>query len=222
MSQNDILQHIRQAAASETAAGRHEDRYSAQMKSAGASMYAAFCVALRAVPEHQGRKLDDAAVLRIYKSTKARGWWDEHLKAAKFVDAKGAAKRQAASYLIQWHTDPAAAEARHAQGKIQQLVAQKRLSKQKVATARSMNKATSAAPTAREAQMVVREAANAAHAGRELPFPDLAGEGATSLEDLLGEFNRLGAAVRKVKAANRQSALEILRVTAREIERYVP
>lgn len=215
---HEIETNIRAAAASEVAAGRHEDRYAAQMKSAGASMYAAFCAALKASPAFLGRVLDDKAILRHYQSTKPRPWWDERLAAAKFVDSKGAAKRQAAAYLIQWHVDPSAAEARHAQGKIQQLVAQKKLSAQRVKATRSMNKATSSAPTAREAQLVVKEAANAAHADRELPpvdAPDV------TVDALLGELNRLRSAVGKIKVEQRMAVFEILCVTSREVERYV-
>jgi hypothetical protein len=212
---HDIQQHIRQAAASEVAAGRHEDRYAAQMKSAGASMYAGFCLALRASDEFQGRKIDDKAILRLYQSTKPRPWWDEHLKAAKFVDSKGHANRHAATRLIQWHVDPGAAEARHAQGKVQQLVAQKKLAKQRTTAARGMN---SHEPTAREAQVLVQSAANSAHAGRELP-PTEAPE--TTAEDLMGELNRLISSARKVKAGERTAVFEIVRAAARDIERYI-
>lgn len=214
----EITNGIRSALASEEAAGRHEDRYDAQMKSAGASMYAAFSVALRASDEFQGRKIDDKAILRVYGSNKPRPWWDHHLKEAKAVTSKGAADRDRAKRLIQWHIDPAAALERRAKGQIQQLASQKRLNRQRNSDSRGMNSRPSE-PTAREARIVVEAAANAAHAGRELPGPD---EPVVTLEDLLGESSRINSAVRKILAANRGSAMTILRQCARQLELHVP
>lgn len=220
MSQaNDILQHIRQAAAHETAATRHEDRYEQQMKSAGASMYQAFSIALRASEQFQGRKIDDKAVLRIYQSTAPRKWWDAHLAAAKYPG------REDAKRLIQWHVDPAGAQARRAQHTIRTLAGKKRLASQRAA-------ATQGAPLRpkREevhAERITEGNVKAALAGRELR-PGLAvgsdvedgHSAAATVEDLLGELNRLSAAVRRVKAGERDAVLEILRVTAREVERH--
>lgn len=217
----DILTGIRSALASEDAAARHEGRYEAQMKSAGASMYIAFCEALRASEEFQGRKIDDKAILRLYASNKARPWWDEALKAAKAVNAKGDADRDRAMRLIQWHVDPGAALARRAQHTISVLASSKRLDRKRTSESRgSMTR--DRAPTAREAQLVVKAAANTAHSGRELPGAGPVEAEARDLQDLLGEVNRLSSAVRKVPAAHRAAAFEILKVTAREIERYVP
>lgn len=211
---NDILQHIRQASAHETAATRHEDRYEQQMKAAGASMYQAFCVALRASEQYHGRKIDDKAVLRIYQSTAPRKWWDEHLAAAKYPG------REEAKRLIQWHVDPAGAAARRAQHTIRTLAGKKRLAAQRTA-------ATQGAPVRPKREEVhsarITEAnTTAALAGRELPRGAEAEKEhaapAATMEDLLGELNRLSAAVRRVKAGERDAVLEILRVTAREVE----
>lgn len=82
-------------------------------KSAGASVWEAWCLAVRALPEMAGRKLDDKALARLFSSPKRRPWWDKHLAAVK-VEGKPAT-RDWASRTLQWHLDPDAARARRAQ-----------------------------------------------------------------------------------------------------------
>jgi len=221
---------IREALAHERTAGKAEESYAQKMKAAGASMFAAFRMACAAAPELKGRKVDEKALERLYLSTTARPWWDEHLKAAKLVTGKGAADRDTAKRLIQWHLDPGAAQARHMTRKVQQLAAQKRLAGQRVAETRGMNKATksgyygclppgSVVQLDHHAARITEAATVAALGGRELPMlaaPDNAG--AVTANDLLGECQRLISAARKVAAEDRATALEILRVTARELE----
>lgn len=218
MSQaNDILQHIRQAAAHETAATRHEDRYEQQMKSAGASMYQAFSIALRASEQFQGRKIDDKAVLRIYQSTAPRKWWDAHLAAAKYPS------RDEAKRLIQWHVDPAGAQARRAQHVLSVVASRKKLEKQRGAETRGSTLTPKPVREAAHSARITEANVTAALAGRELSQKEaLLGteNAAATVEDLLGELNRLSAAVRRVKAGERDAVLEILRVTAREVERH--
>lgn len=225
MSQSDILQHIRQAQAHADAAVRHEDRYGQQMRSAGASMYQAFTLALKTAPDYRGRKLDEKAILRLYKSTAPRPWWDAHLTAAKLVDASGRADRDRAKRLIQWHVDPNGAQERRAQAAMRALAGKKRIADQKVAQTRGEMRPKSApAREAAHSARITEANTTAALAGRELSRkePLLGTENATAtLDDLLGELNRISAAVRRVRAGERGPVLEILRVTAREVERYV-
>lgn len=86
--------------------------YEMKMKSAGASVWEAWALAVRAQPEYTGRKIDDKALVRIYESTKARPWWDSHLSAVK-VEGKPA-NREWAKRTMQWHLDPDAARVRRA------------------------------------------------------------------------------------------------------------
>lgn len=151
-------QHIRQASAHEDAAYRHENKLEEQMKAAGAEMYAAFAIAAKGSDELKGRKIDDKALLRLYKSTKPRPWWDAALKEAGFASSLGdKAARQKASYLIQWHVDVDAARARRSAGQLQQATAQQRLRKQRTASARSMT-SRSKAVTATEAARITKAA----------------------------------------------------------------
>lgn len=101
--------HARAASDALTAADR---TYEMKMKSAGASVWEAWTLAVRAQPEYQGRKLDDRALERIYESTKPRPWWDKQLSAVK-VEGKPA-NREWAKRTMQWHTDPDAARVRAA------------------------------------------------------------------------------------------------------------
>lgn len=86
--------------------------YEMKMKSAGASVWEAWALAVKSQPEFHGRKLDDKALVRIYESTKARPWWDRHLSAVK-IEGKPA-NREWAKRTLQWHVDPDAARARRA------------------------------------------------------------------------------------------------------------
>ena len=226
MSATAIQQAIRQAAAHEDAAGRHEDKYEQQMKAAGASMYEAFVLALRGAEEFQGRQIDDKAILRIYQSTKPRKWWDAQLIAAGLRSTrgdatKGHADRERATRLIQWHVDPLAAQGRRAQHALKEAARRKTLDKQgrgKTHGARVAPK--SQAREAAHAERVTQAANAAAHAGRTLPEEHEPVETAATLDDLLREVNRLSSAAKRVPADQRATVREILVVTAREVERY--
>jgi hypothetical protein len=226
MSAHAIQLAIREAAAHERTASKAEDTYAMKMKAAGASMFAAFKLACEAAPEFQGRRLDDKAMSRIYASTRPRPWWDTHLAAAGLVNAKGAPDRDRAKRLIQWDSDPSAAQARYMTGKVQQLAAQKRLSQQRVSETRGMNSRPKPAQAReasieRHAERITQASLNAAVGGRELPSLETRGTvPAIDLQNLLGECSRIQSAVKKVPAASRGDVFEILRVTAREIEGY--
>lgn len=205
----DIQNCIRAALANERAAAGHEDKYSNQMRSAGANMFHAFTLALKTAPEYVGRKIDDKAVLRIYKSTAPRKWWDEHLRHAKFLDGKGRPDRDHAARLLQWHVDPEGAQKRRAKHVMQVVASRKKVDKQRTQAARGST--LTHEPMTDE----MRELA------AELDATPRS-EPSVSTQDLLGECNRLQSAAKKVDPSHRGTALEILRVTAREIERYIP
>lgn len=205
----DVVQGIRQAAASERAAGSHEDKYANQMKSAGAAMYAAFRDAMMEQPDWKGRKIGEHVVKRVYESSKPRPWWDAYLEAAKFVDEKGAAKRDDARRLIQWHVDPAGAQTRRAQRQLQQAAAQRRLREKR----REASQGMTSSPKSEPSTATMRAIGNSA---TEEGVADV------SLEDLLGECSRLQSAAKKVEAGHRAEAMLAVRNAARQIERYVP
>ena len=207
----EVLQHIRHAAAAERAAGGHEDKYSNNMKSAGASMYAAFRTAMLAQPDYRGRKVEEHVVRRVYESTRPRPWWDAYLVEAKFTDEKGTPRRDTALRLIQWHLDPEAAIARRAQGQLQQAAAQKKLRQQRATKTRGM---TSCRESSAPNTAAMRELA------ADLGHPEDAP--AVTVNDLLGELARMNAAVRKIEPGSWAEALEALKTAARAIERYVP
>lgn len=228
-----VIQHIKQAAAHEDAAGRHVEKYEGQMKAAGASMYAAFQMAAKDAPELQGRKIDDAAITRLYQSSKPRPWWDKALVAAGITakGAKGVGDRERAARLIQWHVDPEAAKSRSAQRQIQQAAAQRALRARRSAAAaeqtRGMTsshkiKAGPSTAAMREIHVAGQAAALAGRGLQVVAGGKQAGDhaAASSLEDLLAEVNRIQSAVRKVKPDDRTAVFEILRVTAREIEEH--
>lgn len=102
--------HARAAADAMSAADK---TYEMKMKSAGAAVYEAWGLAVRAQPEYAGRKIDDKALVRIYEGTTPRPWWDKHLAAIK-VEGKPA-DREWAKRTLQWHLDPDAARARRLQ-----------------------------------------------------------------------------------------------------------
>lgn len=224
MSANDIQHLIRRACGHEDAAGRHVDKYEQQMKAAGASMYEAFTLALKAAPDYKGRKIDDKAIARIYASTRPRPWWDGHIKAAG-VEKTPDAGRERAKRLIQWHLDPEAAAARRAQRALKEAERRQKLAKQqRVSATRGPRMAPkSEAREATHAVRVTKAAEEAAHADRdafEQEHPEAPRE-VVSVSELLAEVNRLSSAVRKVPEGARSAVRETLVVTAREVERYV-
>jgi hypothetical protein len=108
------------------------------MKTAGASMYAAFREAMMEQPDWKGPQIGEHVVKRVYESSKPRPWWDAYLAEAKFVDEKGAPKRDDVRRLIQWHIDPAGAVHRRAQRQLQQAAAQRRLRERRSAGSQGM------------------------------------------------------------------------------------
>jgi hypothetical protein len=100
------------ARAANDALAAAEGTYEMKMKSAGASVWEAWSLAVRAQPEFAGRKIDDKALVRLYESTKARPWWDKHLSTVKFQGKP--VNREWAKRTLQWHTDPNAARVRRA------------------------------------------------------------------------------------------------------------
>lgn len=229
MSQHtDIIRQIREAAAFEGTAGKYDDRYEQTMKSAGASMYAAFATALRAQSEYQGRQIDERAVQRIYQSPKPRPWWDVMLLEAGYrKDGTPKSRMGGAADLIQWHLDPVKAAKARGKHILTDATRRERLEKQGVKESRKARASQVAQPkSATIAEQAKGSAAGGLGGLRKSAngkgAPELtAEERAVSVEDLLGEVNRIGSAVRKVKADARLSVLEVLRVTAREIEGYV-
>lgn len=219
---HEINLALRTAAGHERAAHAAEaggmKQYEMKMVSAGAAAYSAFVLAIKAAPEYQGRKIDDAAIRRIYTSTKARPWWDAHLKAVK-VEGQ-AADREWGKRLIQWHIDPEAAKARRAHTNARRLANHVKTQKKADARGGSPSPREQAAPNTAEMRAVHVASQETALAGRELPRST--GAGGPSIADLQDEVTRIFNAVRKVGEADRAAVLEVLRVTAREVERYVP
>lgn len=215
---HEIQLALRTAAGHERAAVAAEEQalktYEMKMKSAGASAYHAFELAMKSAPEFQGRKIDEASVRRHYESTKPRPWWDKHLTSIKVNG--NPATREWGARLIQWHIDPEAAIARRA----------KRIAGK--ATARSLAKKKPStygprgpqAPTRREIDRVVATGTAIAHAGRQdLPRLELDTIHATR-EDGLGEINRLKSAWMRLKeGAQFDTGIEIIKAAARELEK---
>lgn len=223
MSAQEISLALRTAAGHERAAHAAEaagtKQYEMKMISAGASAYSAFVLAIKAAPEYQGRKIDDAAIRRIYSSTKARPWWDAHLKAVR-VEGEPA-DREWGKRLIQWHIDPEAAKARRAHSTARRLANHAKTQKKAdTRGGRCPPQAGASAPSTAEMRTVARASQETALAGRELP-PVLR-DASPVLGDLLREVNRLSSAAHRVAPADRAAVLDILIVTAREVERYVP
>jgi hypothetical protein len=197
-----------------------QKQYAMKMASAGASAYSAFVLAIKAAPEYQGRKIDDAAIRRIYKSTRVRPWWDVHLRAVK-IEGKPA-DREWGKRLIQWHLDPMAAQARHVKANVRRVANHvKTRAKAEAWGEQRSPQARDVAPNTAEMRTVARALQETALAGWESPETVVDAAGPV-LEDLLGEVNRISAAVRRVGAIDRSTVLDILRTTAREVERYVP
>lgn len=219
-----IQQAIRQATAHEDAASRHEDKYEQQMKSAGASMYQAFTLALAAAPEFQGRRLDEKAILRIYQSTRPRQWWDAELVAARLLAGPAGgqkADRERAKRLIQWHVDPAGAASRRAQHALKEAARRKSLNAKSNARAQGAREhPKSEAREAHHAAKVTAAAQDAAVGHRGLDA-DLKQMMDVPLDDLLREASRISSDVKKVRVEHRGAVRDILITAAREVEEYI-
>ncbi len=221
---SDVTQAIRAAAAHEAAATRHEERYELQMKSAGASMYAAFAAALRACDEFKGRQITDRTILNIYQSPKPRPWWDKELAAARLTVGKdGKADRERAARLIQWHVDPAAAAARRAKHALTLAAGRKRLEKQAPARAHGSRAPRAAAPTRAQADRVKAAAEDRAHAGRELAPAGGGHEGGNAVRDparasVLALLGRLQSKARRVVLHALADAVDILEAVERDLD----
>lgn len=223
MSASQIHQLIRAAAAHEDAAGRHEDKYEQQMKSAGASMYEAFVLALRGAEEFQGRQIDDKAILRIYQSSKPRPWWDAQLKSAGLAHPYDQrADRDRAKRLIQWHIDLPAAQGRRAQAALQEAARRKTLAKQGARQTQGARvPPKSQAREAHHAAKVTAAAQTAALGGRPELDADHKQMMDVPLDDLMREASRISSAVKRVAVERRGAVREILIVAAREVEEYI-
>ena len=188
------------------------------MASAGASAYGAFMLAIKAAPEYQGRKIDDAAIRRIYSSTKPRPWWDSHLKAVK-VEGKPA-DREWGKRLIQWHIDPEAARARRAHSTARRLANHVKTQKKAEARGGRPPQVRAAAPSTAEMRVVAQASQETALAGRELP--QVEEDAGPRWQELLDELQRITLAARRITREHFGPVLDILRTTAAEVERYVP
>jgi hypothetical protein len=226
---NEINLALRTAAGHERAAHAAEATgakvYEMKMASAGASAYGAFVLAIKAAPEYQGRRIDDAAIRRIYSSTKPRPWWDTHLKAVK-VEGKPA-DREWGKRLIQWHLDPEAAKARRAAHALREATGRKRLKEQGDRATRGARHAPQAAapapgraPSTAEMRVVANAAQSTALAGRELP--QVEEDAGPKWQELLDELQRITLAARRITREHFGPVLDILRTTVTEVERYVP
>ena len=220
---HDINLALRTAAGHERAAHAAESggmrAYEMKMASAGASAYGAFVLAIKAAPEYQGRRIDDAAIRRIYSSTKPRPWWDTHLKSVK-VEGKPA-DREWGKRLIQWHIDPDAARARRAHSTARRLA--NHVKTQKKTDARGGQRppqVRTAPPSTAEMRVVANAAQSTALAGRELP--QVEEDAGPKWQELLDELQRITLAARRITREHFGPVLDILRTTAREVERYVP
>lgn len=222
---HEIQLALRTAAGHERAAREAEESaaktYEMKMKSAGASAYAAFVLAAKAAPEYQGRKLDEKAIARIYQSTKARPWWDQHLAKVKVSGAP--ATREWSNRVIQWHVDPEAAVARRARRLADDTARRKSLKERKNSVAHGPRgpQARSAPSTATMRKMAEAGAAVAAPDPRTLPSLEkaLASVGATA-QDCMGEINRIKVAVARLsEPAQFNEAVELLKAVARDVEK---
>jgi hypothetical protein len=219
---SQIQQAIRAARAHEDAAGRHEDKYEQQMKSAGESMYSAFTLALRAAPEYQGRQINDAVILKIYKSTSPRKWWDAALAEAG-IEAKNA--RDWSMRLIQWSVDFEGAQKRRGLMISNQAEQRKKVANQTAAKTHGVR--TPRASQEREAvhaAKVTEAAHRSALGGREAPSlareTQRNGEIGYTLQDCYGEINRIKVALGRMKApAQFNEAIELLKAVARDLEK---
>lgn len=217
---SEIQQSIRAAAAHEAAATRHDERYEAQMRAAGASMYAAFCAALRACDEFRGRQITDRTILHIYQSPKPRPWWDKELAAARLTVGKdGKADRERAARLIQWHVDPAGAAARRAKHALTLAAGRKRLEKQPSGSAHG-SRAPRAAPTRAEAERVkagAEERASSRSFVAERAEPDASPRNAAKAE-VLALIGRLQSKARRCAIVALADVIDVLEAVERDLD----
>lgn len=206
--------HERAALDAEAAASK---TYEMKMKSAGASAYSAFALAIRAAPEYQGRKIDDKAISRIYQSNKPRPWWDQHLAKVKVSGAP--ATREWAKRTILWHMDPEAALARRAHSIASKAAERNRLKEKQKSTGQGARAPQQ--PSTATMRKMHAAAQDAAHAGRELPSLERVEPAAGhTLQDAQGEINRIKVAVgRLTTTAQFNDAVELLKATARDLEK---
>jgi hypothetical protein len=208
----DLQQAIRAALAHERAAGSHEDKYEQQMRSAGASMYAAFTAALRACEEYRGRQITERAILRIYQSPKPRPWWDQELAAAGVKKDDGRADRERAARLIQWHVDPDGARARRAKHVLASASARKKLTDQRSAAARG-----SRAP--REVSRREADAVRGAARGVEVEIdPGNAAVQEAGRKQVLALLGRLQSKAKRVDLSALADAVDVLEAVERDFD----
>ena len=219
----EIHQVIRQALAHERAAASHEDKYEQQMRSAGASMFAAFTAAMRACDEFRGRQISDRTILNVYQSPKPRPWWDKELIAAGVKVKDGKADRERAARLIQWHVDPEGAKARRAKHALAAAAARKRLSDQRTTSAHGERAPREV--SRRQADKINGAAHERAHAGRaereeiEVLRPDTAAAvGEKARADMLALLGRLQSKARRVDMMALADAVDVLEAVERDFD----
>jgi hypothetical protein len=144
------------ARAAHDAMSAADKTYEMKMKSAGAAVYEAWGLAVRAQPEYEGRKIDDKALVRIYESTKPRPWWDKHLSAIKVEGKPG--DREWAKRTLQWHLDPDAARARRAQAVVRSESYHRRVKEAAAKGARSGGSNAPSQPSTEEMRKVGKAA----------------------------------------------------------------
>jgi hypothetical protein len=218
---SDLQQAIRAALAHERAASSHEDKYEQQMKSAGASMYAAFTAALRACDEFRGRQISDRTILNVYQSPKPRPWWDDELAAAGVKREDGRADRERAARLIQWHVDPDAARARRAKHVLASASARKKLTDQRATAARGAR--APRAPTRAEVDRVREASHERAHAGRAEPMAEQHDAGNAAVREagraqVLALLGRLQSKAKRVDLMALADAVDVLEAVERDFD----
>ena len=214
--------HERAALDAEASAAK---TYEMKMKSAGASAFFAFTLAIRSAPDYQGRKIDDKAIERIYSSNKPRPWWDAHL--AKVKVGGEPATREWAKRTILWHIDPEAASARRAAHTARLASGRKVLKEKAERASRGARERPNArsAPTTERMRAVHTAAQEAATGGRTLPSMERSAEEYTracvnSQQECAGEINRIKVAVAKLREpAQFNEAIELLKAVARDLEK---
>lgn len=192
--------------------------YEMKMKSAGASVWEAWTLAVRAQPEYANRKLDDRALARIYESTKARPWWDRHLSTVK-VEGKPA-NREWAKRTIQWHTDPDAAKARRAKESAQNAVSYQRRKERVAAQGReSRPQAEGREPTTAEMREIQKATAHAQGWPAAVAQKSESGDWPQAGSEISQLLERVRRAAQRVTGEYQLAEAEaLLRITAEGLE----
>jgi hypothetical protein len=206
------------ARAAHDAMSAADKTYEMKMKSAGAAVYEAWELAVRSLPEYQGRKIDDKALVRIYEGTTPRQWWDKHLSTIK-VDGKPA-DREWAKRTLQWHLDPDAARARRAQAVVRSAAHHRRV--KEAAEARPRHSGGSNAPSTAEMKAVAEAKwgkGDSYHPAPRPAFePGYGTQSASPRDEIDRLLERIRKAVRGLSDAGLSEAEGVLRDTAEAVE----